>query len=228
VALSAFLSASYLVSRRRWAAAGPPPAILISPPSEFVPLSAPADDDDDAALYPPDIHTFTSWTPRSWSRVNFDEITFPADSAINIRNVQSYMAVAMILWYDTALRAKYDSVWEALKYAWLASFDNKLYAVSHSLFLLIKVFLIILIFIHLSNFFSLFPLCALCALCVLYSIYISCIICIELYIYIYIVVCGNTNMSGVTETNQKPPPQNQSPTRKERQVKERQAKTKKQ
>ena len=33
---------------------------------------------------------------HSWSRVNFDEITFPADTAINIRTVRSYMAVA---WY---------------------------------------------------------------------------------------------------------------------------------
>jgi hypothetical protein len=60
--------------------------------------------------------------------VNFDEITFPADSAINIRTVRSYMATAMILWYNTDLRAKYNRVWEALKYAWLASFDKELCA----------------------------------------------------------------------------------------------------
>ncbi len=82
----------------------------------------PADADDDLPLLaPPDVHIFTTWTPHSWSSVNFDEITFPADTAINIRTVQSYMAVTMILWYDTELRTKYDRVWEALKYAWLAT-----------------------------------------------------------------------------------------------------------
>ena len=77
-------------------------------------------EDDLPLLAPPDVHIFTTWTPHSWSRVNFDDITFPADTAINIRTVQGYMAVAMILWYDTELRTKYDHVWEALKYAWLA------------------------------------------------------------------------------------------------------------
>ena len=90
---------------------------LIAPFFRNQKLSGPADDDDAPLYLPPDIDTFTTWTPSSWSRVNFDEIKFPADSAINIRTVRSYMAVAMILWYDTALLAKYDGVWEALKYA---------------------------------------------------------------------------------------------------------------
>ncbi len=49
--------------------------------------------------------------------MNFDEIMFPTDTAINICTVQSYMAVAMILWYDTELLTKYYCVWETLKYA---------------------------------------------------------------------------------------------------------------
>ncbi len=53
--------------------------------------------------------------------MKFDAITFPTDTSINNRNVRSYMAVAMILWYAKALLAKYDGVWEALKYAWLTS-----------------------------------------------------------------------------------------------------------
>jgi hypothetical protein len=61
--------------------------------------------------------------------VPFDKILFPTDPYTSICSVRSYLAVAMIMWYDTDIRAAHSSVWDALQFAWQASFHSALSAV---------------------------------------------------------------------------------------------------
>ena len=84
-------------------------------------------EDDDAIVL--DVNDFTTWDPETFALVPFDKILFPTDPYTSICSVRSYMAVAMIMWYDTDIRAAHSSVWDALRFAWQASFHSALSAV---------------------------------------------------------------------------------------------------
>ena len=76
----------------------------------------------------PDKNDFTSWSPDTWHRVAYDEIPFPTDPMITIASERTYMAVAMILWYDGDLRAQHARAWDGLNAAWKATFHTELTA----------------------------------------------------------------------------------------------------
>ena len=78
----------------------------------------------------PDVGDFTTWQPGTWGGVDFDKIPFPTDPMLSICSVRSYFAVAMILWHDTALRAKHSHAWDSLTAAWKATFHHDLTASS--------------------------------------------------------------------------------------------------
>ena len=76
-----------------------------------------------------DVNDFTTWIPETFALVPFDKIPFPTDPNTSICSVRSYLAVAMILWYDTEIRAAHSKVWDALQYSWHATFHTELSAV---------------------------------------------------------------------------------------------------
>ena len=76
----------------------------------------------------PNLDDYTTWAPDTWSEVDYDKIPFPTDPMQSICSVRSYMAVAMILWYDLDLRAKHSRAWESLTAAWKATFHTELTA----------------------------------------------------------------------------------------------------
>ena len=76
----------------------------------------------------PNLDDFTTWAPDTWSEVDYDKIPFPTDPMQSICSVRSYMAVAMILWYDLHLRAKHSRAWNSLTAAWKATFHTELTA----------------------------------------------------------------------------------------------------
>ena len=89
-----------------------------------------ADAGDAAAALNPDvvdIKDFTTWAPHTWSQLPFDEITFPNDPNISICSVRSYMALAMILWYDSDLRGAQRRLWDELNLAWSSTFHSDLH-----------------------------------------------------------------------------------------------------
>ena len=81
-----------------------------------------SDSEDDV----PDVNDFTTWTPGNWKRVEFDKISFPKDHNVSICSVRSYMAVAMLLWFDTDLRATQTRLWNELTLCWKATFHSDL------------------------------------------------------------------------------------------------------
>ena len=74
------------------------------------------------------MNDFTSWTPDTWHRVAYDEIPFPTDPIFTIASERTYMAVAMLLWYDGDLRALHARAWDGLNAAWKATFHSELTA----------------------------------------------------------------------------------------------------
>ena len=76
-----------------------------------------------------DVSDFTTWTPDTWALLDWDSIAFPSDAAINICTARCYMAVAMIMLYQTELRERHKCVWDELIYAWLAMFSCDLHTV---------------------------------------------------------------------------------------------------
>ncbi len=51
----------------------------------------------------PDLNDFTTWHPGTWGDLEFDKSPIPADPNTSICSVRSYLAQAMIMWYDTAV-----------------------------------------------------------------------------------------------------------------------------
>ncbi len=68
-----------------------------------------------------DLHDFTTWGPDTWGLLPLDELKFPTDPNMNICSVRSYLAIAMILWYQDDLRLKHMRLWGELIYAWSAT-----------------------------------------------------------------------------------------------------------
>jgi hypothetical protein len=86
---------------------------------------AAAEDADSNVL---DMGDFTIWQPDTWDAVDYDQIQFPtlADPMRSICSVQSYFAVAMILWHVPALREKHARTWDGLTVAWKATSHHDL------------------------------------------------------------------------------------------------------
>ncbi len=70
---------------------------------------------------------FTTRTPGTWKLLPWDEIHLPKDPNVSICSVRSYMAIAMIMWYQPDLRLTQLRLWEELKYAWNATFHCNLH-----------------------------------------------------------------------------------------------------
>ena len=60
--------------------------------------------------------------------MDYDKIQFPTDPMLSICSVRSYFAVAMILFYEPALREKHTRTWDGLTAAWKATFLQDLSA----------------------------------------------------------------------------------------------------
>ena len=73
-----------------------------------------------------DMGDFTTWQPQTWDKVDYDKIQFPTDPMLSICSVRPYFAVAIILWYNTALREKHARTWDSLTAAWKATFHHDL------------------------------------------------------------------------------------------------------
>jgi hypothetical protein len=97
------------------------PAPPTLPAQQQAPAAAPA------AII--NVNDFTTWTPYKWALIDWDSIRFPSDAAIHICTVRCYMAVAMIMLYQTELRESHKRVWDELNYAWLATFSCELHTV---------------------------------------------------------------------------------------------------
>jgi hypothetical protein len=54
-----------------------------------------------------DVNNFTTWTPDTEELTDWDSSSFPSDAVINICTVRCYMAVAMIMLYQTELRERH-------------------------------------------------------------------------------------------------------------------------
>ena len=76
----------------------------------------------------PDMHDFTTWNPGTWGDLEFGKSPIPTDPNTSICSVRSYLAQAMIMWYDTAVREKNAQAWERLTAAWKATFHSELTA----------------------------------------------------------------------------------------------------
>ncbi len=76
----------------------------------------------------PDMDDFTTWNPGTWGDLEFGKSPIPADPNTSICSVRSYLAQAMIMWYDTAVREKNAQAWERLTAAWKATFHSELTA----------------------------------------------------------------------------------------------------
>ncbi len=69
--------------------------------------AGPAADPPAAAAAAPcvlDVKDFTTWTPSTWELLPWDEIHFPKDQNVSICSVRSYLAIAMIVWYQPGIR----------------------------------------------------------------------------------------------------------------------------
>ena len=73
-----------------------------------------------------DVGDFTTWQPGTWDLVDVDMIQFLTDPMLSICSVRSYLAVAMILWYDPALSEKHERAWDGLNAVWKATFHHDL------------------------------------------------------------------------------------------------------
>ena len=92
--------------------AAPAPGLAAGPS----PDGGAAPTDADATVL--DVNDFTTWLPETFALVPLDKIPFPTDPNTSICSVRSYLAVAMILWYDTEIRAAHSKVWDTLQYSW--------------------------------------------------------------------------------------------------------------
>ncbi len=70
-----------------------------------------------------DLHDFTTWGPDTWGLLPLDELKFATDPNMSICPVGSYLAIAMVLWYQDDLRLKHMRLWGELNYAWSATFQ---------------------------------------------------------------------------------------------------------
>ena len=70
---------------------------------------------------------FTIWAPDTWALVPLDEVKVPTDLNMKICSVRTYLARAMILWYQHDLRLKHMRLWGELNYAWSATFHCDLH-----------------------------------------------------------------------------------------------------
>ena len=59
--------------------------------------------------------------------IGFDKISFPDDPNVNIKTVRSYLAIAMIFWYEPHMRTAQPRVWEELNTAWTNTFSSNLH-----------------------------------------------------------------------------------------------------
>ena len=73
-----------------------------------------------------DLDQFTTWQPDTWQFLEFDKIQFPTDPMRSICSVRSYLAVAMIFFYEHETREKHTRTWDALSAAWKATFHQDL------------------------------------------------------------------------------------------------------
>jgi hypothetical protein len=73
------------------------------------------------------VNDFTTWSPDTWHLLPFDKISFPSDPNVSICTFQSYMALAMILYYETGLRNSQQRLWDELSFAWRATFHSELH-----------------------------------------------------------------------------------------------------
>jgi hypothetical protein len=74
-----------------------------------------------------DVEDFTTWTPGTWELLQWDENHLPKDPNVSICSARSYMAIAMIMWYQPDLRLTQLRLWEELKYAWNTTFHCDLH-----------------------------------------------------------------------------------------------------
>jgi hypothetical protein len=76
----------------------------------------------------PDLNDFTTWHPGAWGDLGFDKSPIPADPYTSICSVRPYLAQAMIMWYDTAVRERNAQAWDRLNSVWKATFHTALTA----------------------------------------------------------------------------------------------------
>ena len=81
-------------------------SIVLADPADVGAANGAALEDDDAIVL--DVNDFTTWDPETFALVPFDKILFPTDPYTSICSVRSYLAVAMIMWYDTDIRAAHS------------------------------------------------------------------------------------------------------------------------
>ncbi len=67
---------------------------------------------------------------RAFGDLQFDKSPVPADPYTSICSVRSYLAQAMIMWYDTSVREKNAQAWDRLNASWKATFHFELTAVA--------------------------------------------------------------------------------------------------
>jgi hypothetical protein len=72
-----------------------------------------------------DVDDFTTWAPETWAFLDFDKISF--DPSANIQTVRSYLAIAMIFWYEPRMRTEQPRVWGELNAAWTNTFSSDLH-----------------------------------------------------------------------------------------------------
>ena len=76
----------------------------------------------------PDMNNFLTWHPGTFGVLDFSKSPVPENPYTSISSVRSYLAQAMIMWYDPAVRERNAQAWEKLTAAWKATFHTELTA----------------------------------------------------------------------------------------------------
>jgi hypothetical protein len=71
---------------------------------------------------------FLTWDPLQFGELDFDKSPVPTDHNTSISSVRSYLAQAIIMWYDTSVRDKNAQAWDRLLASWKATFHSELTA----------------------------------------------------------------------------------------------------
>jgi hypothetical protein len=74
------------------------------------------------------MNDFLTWDPLQFGELDFDKSPVPTDHNTSISSVRSYLAQAMIMWYDTSVRDKNAQAWDRLLASWKATFHSELTA----------------------------------------------------------------------------------------------------
>ena len=74
------------------------------------------------------MNDFLTWHPGAYGDLDFEQCSVPTDPCTRICSVRSYLAQAMLMWYDTTIREKNTQAWDRLQAAWKATFHTELAA----------------------------------------------------------------------------------------------------